>query len=509
MTWWMRSILAGCLAAAAFPPMPSAFALLLIPAFHLLIGIAEQSSNARAAMMRVYPGLLVWNILGTYWLTIATVGGGTAAIMANAVVMSIPFGVYHRLRKPGHTIWQNASLFTALWIGFEWIHHQWDLAWPWLTLGNAFSNAIAVIQVIEVVGVMGISAWVIAGVFVSRKVMQSGWKSSLAPISLMLLPVVVSLVMFSVIRESAVGTLPTLIVQPNIDSYSPYEEFGSDAEILDSILTMSDRGVTEQTLLVLWPENAVEGWIYSDPNRYPNPGIMLKASVWSSTIIGGGTYFKAFESVESAPIPYRLTSSGVPFTMYNAGIAWQPDGGMQVYGKRKLVPIVERFPFVRELAWLMPFVDWTGLMGYGKGRESANLKVGGLLVTGLVCYDSVFPDWVRRQVNEGAGIVGIITNDGWWGDSSGHEQHFAFARLRAIETRRTVARSANNGISGVILPDGSVPYRTEYWTRTSAHIDLPVYDRITLYVRFGDWLIGGLIAFVLLISYGWKPRYSA
>jgi apolipoprotein N-acyltransferase len=502
MNWWQKSILAGILAAAAFPPMPTVFAFALIPAFLWLIRIAEESPSARAAMMRVYPGLLVWNILTTYWLAMATVGGGVAAILANAVVMSIPFGLYRRFRKPHHSHVQNATLFIALYIGFEWTHHQWDLAWPWLTLGNAFSNATAIIQWIELTGVLGLSAWILTAVFLAKKPTRTG-------AAFVALPVVASLVLFFTLRETPTGSLPTLIVQPNIDSYAPYEEFGSDAEILDTLMALTSRGVTDQTALVLWPENSIEGWVYPDPSRFPNPVLQRGAMQWNSTLIGGATYFKSFPSSEEAPIPHRLTGSGIPYTMYNAALAWQPDGSSQVYGKRRLVPIVERLPFVTQLAWLMPSVDWTGLMGFGKGTESANLPVGGVDVTGLVCYDSVFPGWVRRQVRDGAGIVGIITNDGWWGDTGGHEQHFAYARLRAIETRRAVARSANNGISGVILPDGSVSFRTDYWTRVTHHTDIPIYSRTTLYVRFGDIVIGGLIVLGLAISFGSKRRYSA
>lgn len=502
MNFWKRSLLAGLLAAAAFPPLPALFAFALVPAFLWWIRIAEESPTPRAAMVRVYPGLLLWNILTTYWLAMATVGGGVAAILANAVVMSLPFGLYRRFRKPEFTTAQSASLFIALYVGFEWIHHVWDLAWPWLTLGNAMSNLPMLTQWIEITGVLGLSAWLLAAAFVARKPTRTGaaWVA---------FPAIASLILFFSIRETATSTLPTLIVQPNIDSYAPYEEFGSDAEILDTLLALSNRGVTADTRLVLWPENSIEGWVYPDPSRFPNPELSRSAQLWNGTLIGGATYFKPFQNPEEAPVPYRVTGSGVMYTLYNAGIAWQPDGSTQVYGKRRLVPIVERLPFVTPLAGVLPFVDWTPWMGFGKGREWATMPVDGRIVTALVCYDSVFPDWVRRQVREGADVVGIITNDGWWGDTGGHEQHFAYARLRAIETRRTVVRSANNGISGVIHPDGSVAFRTEYWTRVTHHADLPVYSRITLYTRFGDAVIAGLILLGLAVSFGSKPRYSA
>lgn len=500
MTWWQRSMLMGLLAGLAFPPLPSFFALLLLPAFWGWIRIAEESPSARAAMMRVYPGLLVWNIAATYWLAMATVGGGVAAILANAVVMSVPFGLYRRFRNG-----PQASLFIALWVGFEWFHHKWDLAWPWLTLGNAFSNATAFIQFIEFTGVLGISAWVLAGIFALRRIRSHPLSST----AVILLPAVVSLWMWANMDEKPVGHIPTLIVQPNFDSYAPNSGFGTESEVLANLVDITESGVQAQTRLVLWPENSLEGWVYPNAQRYPNPHLTTKAETWNSTLIGGATYFKPVDASTGIPKPHRFDGNGTPYTIYNAGIAWNPDGSMQVYGKRRLVPIVERFPFVSTFARILPWVDWTGLMGYGKGVESANLTVGDHMVTGLVCYDSVFPDWVRTQVRDGADVVGIITNDGWWGNTSGHEQHFAFARLRAIETRRAVVRSANNGISGIILPDGSVTYRSEYWTRTTHHADIPIYNRSTIYVRFGDWVIGLILALALAISFVWKPRHSA
>ena len=131
----------------------------------------------------------------------------------------------------------------------------------------------------------------------------------------------------------------------------------------------------------------------------------------------------------------------------------------------------------------------------------------GFISPGLVCYDSVFPSWNRAFVRDGAQILTIITNDGWWGNSSGHLQHFAYARLRAIEFRRWVVRSANNGTSGIISPDGSVQHKTDYWTRTSFIADVPLRNDLSFYTRYGDWL-SMLCFFLVLLSvgYGWVTR---
>jgi apolipoprotein N-acyltransferase len=119
---------------------------------------------------------------------------------------------------------------------------------------------------------------------------------------------------------------------------------------------------------------------------------------------------------------------------------------------------------------------------------------------GLICYDSVYPAWVRGFVLRDATFLTIITNDGWWGNTSGHRQHFAYARLRAIEFNRWIARSANNGISGIIAPNGSVKHETDYWERAGFTARIQNITDQTFYTRFGDWLPQLCLFFV---SIGW------
>ena len=107
---------------------------------------------------------------------------------------------------------------------------------------------------------------------------------------------------------------------------------------------------------------------------------------------------------------------------------------------------------------------------------------------GLICYDSVYPSWIREFVRDEASFITIITNDGWWGNTSGHHQHFAYARLRAIEFDRWIARSANNGISGIIAPGGQIMQQTDYWVRTGFTGQIFNLSTQTFYTRFGDWL---------------------
>jgi apolipoprotein N-acyltransferase len=107
----------------------------------------------------------------------------------------------------------------------------------------------------------------------------------------------------------------------------------------------------------------------------------------------------------------------------------------------------------------------------------------------VICFESVFPDYVAGYVKKGADIICIITNDGWWGNTPGYRQHFDFARLRAIENRRWVARSANTGISGFIDEEGNIVNQSEWWKEAVLRAKVPLHKEETFFTQNGD-LIG-------------------
>ena len=185
-----------------------------------------------------------------------------------------------------------------------------------------------------------------------------------------------------------------------------------------------------------------------------------------------------------------MQGSGLPYNYFNATLFVRSDGSISDYEKANLVPIVERIPFVEQLAAIDVFdwVDWGSIAGFGKGKTPDMLETPAFTSPGLICYDSVYPSWIRKFVLNDASFITIITNDGWWGDTSGHLQHFAYARLRAIEFDRWIARSANNGISGIIAPNGKVIKETDYWVRTGFVSNIYNRDTETFYTRFGNWL---------------------
>lgn len=490
---WALSVTAGVLLGISFPPFP--FPFLAFPAFILLFRLIGLCETAGEAAYKTYPAFLIWNIITTYWLMLATLSGGIAAILANAVVMTLPVMLQHKIIRQNFTPWLTFILTAACWISYEYLHHQWDLAWPWLTLGNAWSNVPSLIQYISVTGYWGISLWIllVCG-FAWYAIENRDRFYGLASILLLVIFPLISLIQL-VFRTTPVptDTIETVVVQPDFDSYHQYGGFSSPSEAHDHLVDLIDSLRTADTKLVVLPENAIQTQITnisnsSDVSADTKVMLQQKAEDWQSAIITGATYFEYYTEENAPALPY--VAGQRRYLPFNAALAFQPDRPVDVYRKHNLVPVVERMPFVHVLDAIDRFgwIPWSDIQGYGKGSEANQFRVGDTFTPALICYDSVFPGWVGGFVRQGAGFLTIITNDGWWGDTSGHEQHFASARLRAVEFNRWIVRSANNGISGIIAPDGSVEVKTSYRGDTSFRYEVPVLPGMTFYARYGDWL---------------------
>jgi len=492
-TKWALTLSVGLLLGLSWPPFPLPF--LVFPAFLLVFRIINLSSSAREAAYWTYPGFVLWNIITTYWLVMATVAGGVAAILANAAVMTVPVMLQYKMQQQKLKPWLIALLQTASWISYEYFHHQWDLAWPWLTIGNAWANVPSLVQYISVTGYWGISFWVIFSAALAYQLVKKPLQSTKITLGCVLavFPLWSVLISLSSTPTEPETTQEVVVVQPNFDSYKPDGGFPSPYEAHDHLLELTEPVRTDSTQLVVYPENAIQARM-SNLDSFNNTAAKTKelwnqrAKRWRNTIIAGATYFQFYNASEAPPLPYY--SDRGPYLPFNSALGFYPDKSMDVYRKHNLVPIVERVPFVHFLNAIDVFglVNWNNAQQYGKGNQADQFTVGSTSTPALICYDSVFPNWVREYVQDGSGYLTIITNDGWWGNTSGHEQHFAYARLRAIEFDRWIVRSANNGISGIISPDGAIKVETEYWTETAFRYDVPVLTSQTLYARFGDWL---------------------
>lgn len=475
----------------------------------------------------VYLTFFIWNLGTTWWVANASFSGACLAIGVNALLMTFTFGSWswlHRKINQNYSFW----LLLPMWLLFEFGHHRWDLSWPWLTFGNYFSVRTGWVQWYEWTGTLGGSTWVILVNLllfrlynVYRDVAKRN-RNIFSIIGVLLLPIVVSqiLIPFATFDTFKTPTyLNAVVLQPNIDPYTEkFTASASNEAFADSLIKLANRHVTSETNLVIAPETALPLSFQEDRLHTYSFGQSLADQVqkWprANLLVGASTVqiLDHKQSVASTPIP----NTNEWYESYNASLLLTKKEAPQYAHKSKLVPGVELVPFSAYLPFLSAIAiengGTSGTLGvekepktlqipvptYGSGRSFKGTKHNEMFsLAPIICYESIYGDFVRKQVQKGAQLLCVITNDGWWGDTPGYKQHFSFARLRAIETRRWVLRSANTGTSGSIDPCGKIIKKTAYWTKAAFSQNVQLRSGLTFYAKYGDWPAGLSLSWIL------------
>jgi apolipoprotein N-acyltransferase len=298
-----------------------------------------------------------------------------------------------------------------------------------------------------------------------------------------------------------------LIIQPNIDPYSEKFDEGAVNEKLSKFVRLAEGNLTTDIDYIVGPETVFEeNWNEKHLADYPafrQLQMLIKAGTGTSLVIGASTY-RIYDDQGKAPSTARHSREGTVFDVYNTALFTDPSGNYQSYHKSILVPGVEKMPLRGCLKFLdRLIINLGGTSGsLGIQPEPTNfIAPNGDRIAPAICYESVFGGYIAEFIRKGAGMIFIITNDGWWKKTPGYRQHFSFARLRAVETRRSIVRSANTGISGFINQRGDVLQHSRWWVESALTGKVNVNNHLTFYVKHGDYLAGISIlvsAFLLL-----------
>ena len=499
------SILSGVLLFAAWPVSPLTF--LIFVALVPLIFVADATNKRNKFFGYSFITLIIWNASTTWWIWNSTDVGSIAAITANALLMCLPWWGYFTFKnKFGKKIGYISLI--SFWMLFEYIHLNWQLTWPWLTLGNVFASHPDWIQWYEWTGVSGGTLWVlIINILVFELLDKS--KRSLFNQGILIvaisLPYVIS-VMIGIFHTNAAQQNEknnVLIIQPNIDPYQKFESVSIPQQI-QKLITLTEKEIDSSTQLVLWPETALAAGVVQNETQNTavyQPVFELANRHPNIVLLTGIEDFKTYGTSKET-LTARKTPEGMYYDAFNSAVVIKANQSLQFYNKSKLVPGVESLPTF--LNFMSPLFEHFGGTTGGYGRDSAakafHVSTNPYIAAPIICYESIYGEYVTEYVKRGANILTIITNDGWWGNTPGHKQHLQYARLRAIETRRYVARSANTGISAVIDEKGNI-LSTQPWDKTAfIKYNIPVLTGETFYVRFGDYLFkaAALIAALLL-----------
>lgn len=515
---FLLSVLTGLLLFAAWPVSPLTF--LIFIAFIPLLWLERQGIRRKRFFGWVYLSMVIWNASTTWWIWNATAPGAIGAILANSLLMCIPWLGFHAVkRRLGDTAGYLSLVF--FWLSFEYIHLQdWGLSWPWLTLGNVFSTRTSWIQWYEYTGASGGSLWVMS---VNILLFRFLWKKfkggkfsrqfALYSALALALPFIFSMLLTPSRKNTSndqTGASPShnniVIVQPNID---PYEKLytGSIEAQLHKLIRLSDSAIDSGTVLVVWPETALyseKGFLEDQLKQdfFLNPLWDFLHRHPNINLLSGLEAVRIFNERHS-PSAQKIPGSPCYYESYNAAALFDSSGPVSFYHKSRLVPGVETLPpFLHILdSWFEKFGGTT--TGYTGQTERTVLNTTNHTyhIAPAVCYESIYGEFMSRYVRNGANLIAIITNDGWWGNTPGYSQHEYYARLRAVETRRWVIRSANTGVSCVIDPTGEI-IASRPWVATAfIRQPVPASNDLTFYVRYGDCIskLALLLAILFII----------
>jgi apolipoprotein N-acyltransferase len=510
----------GLLLWAAWPASP--FTLFIFVAWIPLLWLETRIKSKRRFFGFAYIALFIWNIATTWWIWNASLPGALGAFFANSLLMCFPWLGYKIVRNRFGDKWGYVSL-VAFWMCFEYIHlHDWGLSWPWLTLGNVFASHPSWIQWYEYTGTSGGTLWILlANIFLFMHIKKNtlrdegkSYKFLFAGVVVLIVPILFSLFFKDSATELPRNTSGILVVQPNIDPYEKIAD-GSFGEQLGKLINLTEQKMDPTTGLVVWPETALyTGSGIEEDNMRENA--QLKP-LWDFllrhprlTLFTGIESYRIYSSKQTTTA--RPAEDGSFYDSFNGSVMINSAGPLQFYHKSMLVPGVETLP------WFLKFIDkWFEKFGgttagYARQEERTVLNdpEHEFKIAPAICYESIYGEYMSNYIRNGANLICIITNDGWWGNTPGYKQHMNYARLRAIETRRWVARSANTGISCFINPYGTL-YQAQPWDKAVAIKQfIDTNTNKTFYVKNGDLLsrlmTGISIAFILLSLTLWIKR---
>jgi apolipoprotein N-acyltransferase len=507
--WLNGVVLFPLIAWLGLPGRFSLWPLLLICLSPLLFWLSG-AATARQAFGRGLLSGMVFYVLQLYWIVavLSTFGGlpwilSALSLLLLAFYMSIYLGLFSCCfylldRKAGFWLWLPAV--PCIWVGLDWVRSWFISGFPWMDFGYGLWSVPGALQTADLFGhhfltFMIVLINLVLYLFICRRFSMVQRMSSAAVVLILLsCGLLYSKTRWTeildLIDDAAVAEVG--IVQGNIEQgkkWSPEER----VKTVDSYLRLSEPLLVEKSPdLIVWPETALP--FYPRGNDLIKP---VKAFLTGSgtTLLTGAPWYeiidwdkRQFEYFNGA---FMLSETGEP-------------GGH--YFKSHLVPYGEYVPLKKYMPFLAPLVEAAG--DFTPGVVGSPLEAGRVKAGVLICYESIFPDIGRRWVENGANVLVNLTNDAWYGKSSAPYQSWAMTVLRSVETRRSLVRSANTGISGVIDPLGRIKSESELFVAWADTIEIPLMTQRSAFVA-GGFLFGPICAaagMLICIFVMWMDR---
>lgn len=499
-------LVSGVFLGLAFPPIPLPY--LIFAALIPYLFVIEKRETLLGVNQATYLTAFIFGVITLYWVggwtemkdPFLLIGGGLL-LFINPVLFLIPSTIYYYARK---YLGKHVALLLLpfFWVTYEYAYMITEATFPWLTLGNALPHFLTYIQIADIVGVLGLSLLVVAcNVFLYitiRDYLQGKGITKYALISALLIfiiPMIYGVYQRATYKISD-ETITVGVVQPDFDPY--YKWSGGLNALLSTYIELSKEVVADGADIVFWPETALPVYLMS--GQYGGTVGAIQSFVRENNVylLTGMPHIRYYPNSDKRPPDARYNEfSNRYYTTHNSLLHFSPDADTVIYyGKMKLVPFGERAPFLDQIPLLGELLKWSvGLGNWNFGRDTVvfpmradivlndSTRHDSLYTSGLICFESVFPILTAEFAQRGAEFFTIVTNDSWYGKTSGPYQHKEIAVLRAIENRKSVVRCANGGVSCIIDALGNISNETDMYVRTSFVGEVPIEKSDTFYSR--------------------------
>ncbi len=513
---WVFAFVTGAVAAAALPPFN--FVPVLILSFTALVWLIDgtyadegppsgRAKNIAAAAWTGWWFGFGFFLAGLYWVGFAfLVEADANAWMIPFVVVLFPAGLALYGAAAGalaRLFWRRGPVRIAVmalsWVALEWLRGHTLTGFPWNLVGYAWSASLEMSQTSALVGIYGLSLLTVFIAAAPAALADGGVSSRKGRLGPPVTAAVLMLVMWgggawrlAANPAAFVEDVELRVVQPSIPQSEKWNP-ALRARNFERLLSLTTADGLDGITHIVWPESAVPYVLSREPARLDAVGRRVNSNV---VLLTGAVRYETDR--QTAKTNFYNSLHVIRLTAEDENTTAEIVGS---YDKHHLVPFGEYMPFDALMSRIgLKQLTFGSSSGYAAGPGLRTLSVPGAPdAAPLICYEIIFPHDVTAPESKARWIVNL-TNDAWFGDSSGPRQHLQQARMRAVETGMPVVRAANNGVSVIIGPSGRILQRLDL--DEAGHFDSALPEALSppVYARFGDMLLAPLALGLCIIT---------
>ena len=476
---YQLSIISGLLIGIAYPPFPGITAWFgFVPLIHVWLNEPPRDSARWTFLSAV-----IAHTIAFYWIGLnsgATLFPVFLSLFGCILYLSLMWaGLGWLISKINNRFTNVLVIIPFLWVSMEWLRSFGPLGFPWANLAITQTKFLPLIQIIDITGSEGIGLWIL-----SLNIILYIFIRTISPSRNLILSLAIIFLLPWVYGSARLNYFDNLenqetrfvsAVQPNINPNKKWDVSFRDRlyVIMDSL---NIEAYSFKPDLVLWPESALPAYmrVSSLRNKYE----LLVSDTGIPLLMGTVDY--------KYDLNKRLSFNGAIYFGIN---------GIKIYHKNFLVPFAEYIPFSNKIPILKKLNF--GQANFTQGSDFTTFPLDSIYFGNIICYESSHPNVARKFIQNGARFLTIEANDAWLRNSSGVRQHFELARLRAVEQRVGIIRSANTGISGIIEPSGRVQHKVDYGDQEVFKGNVFLNQRITFYGYYGN--VFSKVCFILTL----------